>query len=140
MAQNTRGMLLSLLIWAVMVAGVIFAAGKASATPQDDLEYFSMLENQGLVVTDRSAAKATGYAICNELAGGTHWKSIMATLMGGEPVWDFDTAATVFATAVVIYAPNSSQTSTAVNWHERPHVRNVLEGDTHQGHGVVCGF
>lgn len=103
MTQNIRGMLLSILIGAVMVIGVLAAAGKANATPQDDLEYFSLLESQGLVVTDRAQAKATGYGICNELAAGTRWQSIMATLMGDE--WDFETAATVFATSVVVYCP-----------------------------------
>lgn len=101
--NNTRGILLSMLIGALMVAGIL-AAGKAAATPQDDLEYFNMLENQGLVITNQSQAKATGYAICNELASGTGWQSIMRTLMGGGE-WDMETAATVFATAVVVYCP-----------------------------------
>lgn len=103
-AQTIRGALLSLLIGALMVAGILVAS-ESAATPSDDYEYFSLLESQGLVVTSRPQAKATGYAICNELASGTGWQPIMATLMGGEPEWDFDTAATVFSTAVVIYCP-----------------------------------
>lgn len=77
---------------------------------QDDYQYFSMLENQGLVVTDRSQAKATGYAICNDLANGVGWQSIMRTLMGGGE-WDMETAATVFATAVVVYCPEPDRTA-----------------------------
>lgn len=103
MAQNIRGLLISMLIGAVMVAGIL-AAGKANADTADDYQYFSYLESEGLVITNRAQAKATAYAICNELALAGDWQTIMATLMSGGD-WDVDTAATVFSAAVVIYCP-----------------------------------
>ena len=100
---NTRGILLSILIGALMVAGVL-AAGKASADSADDYQYFSYLESEGLVITNRVQARATAFAICNDLALAGDWQTIVATLMdGGE--WDVDTAATVFAAAVMVYCP-----------------------------------
>lgn len=101
--NNIRGLLLSLLVGAVMVAGVLIA-GKANADTADDYQYYSYLESEGLVITDRALAKATAFAICQELALANDWQTIMATLMAGGD-WDVDTAATVFAGAVTIYCP-----------------------------------
>lgn len=100
---NTRGILLSLLIGAVMAAGILLASN-AKASPQEDYEYFTLLENNGLVITNRYKAKSTAYTICNELAAGTGWRTILHGLMDGGD-WDLDTAATVFSVAVVVYCP-----------------------------------
>lgn len=100
--HNLIGLLLSALIGAAMAAGVLAAPVKAD--PNQDSEYFYLLEQQGLEVTSKSRAKQTGLAICHELSAGTSWRSILKTLMVGAD-WDLDSAATVFAVAVTVYCP-----------------------------------
>lgn len=114
-AQNVRGLLLSMLIGASMVAGVLLAA-QAKATPEQDYVYFSLLENNGMTVTSPSKAKAVGRAVCTELAAGNPWRLVVTELMDGGD-WDLDSASTVFAAAVTAYcpslAPNLGGSSTA---------------------------
>lgn len=102
--STVRGLLMSMLIGAAMVAGVLLA-GNAKATPDQDYEYFALLQNEGLVITSPAKAKAVGYAVCNELRAGQNWRIIMTELMNGGD-WDSDTAATVFSISVVVYCPN----------------------------------
>lgn len=102
-SQTVRGLLLSLLIGAAMVAGVLLAA-PSKATPEQDYIYFALLEDNGLNVTSPTKAKATASAVCNELAAGTNWRLILTQLMSGGD-WDLDTATTVFAAAVIAYCP-----------------------------------
>lgn len=102
--QTVRGMLLSMLIGAAMVAGVLLASN-AKATPDQDYEYFALLQNEGMQITSPSKAKAVAYAVCNELRAGNNWRLIITELMNGGD-WDFDTAATVFSVAVVVYCPS----------------------------------
>lgn len=101
-AHNIRGYLAAVLIGAAMVAGVLLAC-PAKASPEQDYQYFALLERQGLTVTNRTQAKATAYSVCNALAAGTNWRPILRQLMSGD--LDLDSAATVFATAVTVYCP-----------------------------------
>ena len=102
--QTIRGLLLSIIISALMVAGVL-AASNAKADPQQDYVYFSLLEGEGLEITDPYKAKSTAYTVCNELADGMGWRLILAALMTAGD-WDVDTAAKVFAAAVTVYCPS----------------------------------
>lgn len=102
--SNTIGILLSILIGAAMAAGVMLAP-TARATPQQDRQYIMLLEQNGMTVTDPVKAKATGYAICEELDTGTPWRRIITALMDGAK-WDIDSAAVVFAVAVTVYCPS----------------------------------
>lgn len=103
--SNTIGILLSVLIGAAMAAGVMLTAPTARATPQQDREYYTLLEQNGMTVTDTVKARNTGYAICQELDAGTPWRRIITALMDGAD-WDLDSAAVVFAVAITVYCPS----------------------------------
>lgn len=102
---NVRGMLYSLLIGGLMVAGVLLTAPHAKATPEQDYMYYSLLENNGLRVTSPVQAKNTATIICNMLSSGDDWRLILTQMMTGAD-WDVDTATTVFAAAVTVYCPD----------------------------------
>ena len=99
-----KGILLSGLIIAAMIVGVLFAP-PSRATTQQDYEYFSILESNGLQIKSPRIAKGVAFAICDELNAGRDWRLIMTELMDGGD-WDIDTAATVFAAAVSVYCPS----------------------------------
>lgn len=99
-----RAFLLTGLIITAMILGVLFAP-KSHATTEQDYQYFSLLENNGMHIKSPKIAKDVAYAICDELAAGRNWRLIMTELMDGGD-WDIDTAATVFAAAVTVYCPS----------------------------------
>lgn len=102
--MNVRGILFSLLIGAVMAAGVILAA-PSKATPQQDTQFYRLLEDQGMIVTDKVKARSTAWTICDALDAAVPWQAVVTALMDGGS-WDLDSAATVFATSVFVYCPN----------------------------------
>lgn len=104
---NLIGILLSALLGAAMAAGVLLTAPQAKADQQQDYEYFTILEQQGLVVTNHYRAKYAAQAICSELDSGTPWRSILKTIMETAD-WNLDSAASLFAVAVTVYCPSLS--------------------------------
>lgn len=101
---NIRGLLYSLLIGGIMAAGVLLAA-PSKATPDQDTQFFAMLEQEGLQVTNPTLARASAYTICNELATGTSWRAIMRELMG-EAGWTVEASAALLAISITVYCPD----------------------------------
>lgn len=102
--DNIRGILLSILIGALMAAGVL-TAGSARADSQQDYTYLQILESQGFHVTNPSIAKSNARIICNQLASGRYWKFIVTDLMT-ETDSDLQSAVIQFAAAVTVYCPS----------------------------------
>lgn len=103
-ANTIRGLLFSMLIGAAMVAGVLLAA-PSKATPEQDYQFFALLENNGMSVLSPSAAKRTAADICNSLASGRYWKLVITDLMNGGD-WTLQQSSTVFGAAVLTYCPS----------------------------------
>lgn len=108
-ATNIRGMLLSMLIGAAMVAGVLLAA-PSEATTEQDYNFFAMLEGNGVEVTAPQDAIYAARIICNELDSGRNWRLVMTELMTvGD--FDLDTASTIMAASIIAYCPRHDPTN-----------------------------
>lgn len=109
--DNIRGILLSVLIGALMAAGVL-TAGNAKADSQQDYEYLQILESQGFHVTNPGIAKDNARIICSQLASGRYWKLIVTDIMT-ETDSDVQSAVVQFAAAVTVYCPSLDPLPTA---------------------------
>lgn len=104
-AQTVRGVLLSLLIGALMAAGILVSAGLAKADTAQDYQFFALLEDAGITVTSPRNAKLAAAAICGELAAGNDWRLIVTEIMTTAD-FDLDTSSTIVAAAITAYCPS----------------------------------
>lgn len=102
--QTVRGLLLSLVIGALMAAGVLFAAAAAKATPERDYVYYSVLHNNGFTIYSPQVMKRNAQIVCAQLAAGYDWRLVVTKIMS-EADYDLDSAALIASAAIVAYCP-----------------------------------
>lgn len=107
-AQNVRGLLYTILIGALMAAGVMLAP-TSRADSQQDYTYISILQSEGYNIKSPQKAINLAYLICGELATGRDWRLVLTDLMVAGDA-DMETATTVFAAAVAVYCPQYAPT------------------------------
>lgn len=105
MTKSTlRGLLCAMLIGALMVAGVLAAAGAARADTQQDYEFITTLQERGWIITNPRIMKQNAIIICDQLATGRDWRLIVTDIMTGAD-YSVESAGELFAAAVIVYCP-----------------------------------
>lgn len=102
--QTIRGLLLSVMIGALMAAGILFASAAAKASPEQDYTYYSILHNNGFTIYSPQTMKRNAQIVCAQLGAGYDWRLVVTKIMS-EADYDLDSAALIASAAIVAYCP-----------------------------------